>query len=92
LCSDEEKIERGCETDSPIKGAWTLDEWELERCPLKIVTRQSLEYVRAYILFEKGFMPNKGGWMDQSAKFIDAMEIVEAEISKMRKEAEKNAH
>jgi len=57
-----------------------------------VVTRQSLEYVRAYIFFEKGFMPNRGGWMDQSAKFIDAMEIVEAEISKMRKEAEKNAH
>lgn len=30
--------------------------------------------------------------MDQPAKFIDAMEIIEAEISKMRKEAEKNAH
>lgn len=30
--------------------------------------------------------------MDQSVKFIDAVEIIETEISKIREEAEKNAH
>jgi len=91
-CSDPEKIERGCEKDSPIQGAWKLGDWEFERCPLKIVTRESLDYVRAYIFFQNGYLPHAGGWTDQSAKFIDAVEIIENEISKIREEAEKNAH
>ena len=86
------KTERGCDKDSPIPGAWKLGEWEFERCPLKIVTNQSLDYIRAYIFFQNGYLPNSGGWLDQSVKFIDAMEVIETEISKIREEAEKDAH
>lgn len=92
VCDDRLKIERGCETDSPIEGAWKLDEWEFSRCPLKIVTIQSFEYVRAYIFFQNGYLPHAGGWLEQSAKFLDAMEIIETEISKMKEETGKNAH
>ena len=51
-----------------------------------------MDYVRAYIFFQNGYLPNSGGWLDQSVKFIDAVEIIETEISKIREEAEKNAH
>jgi hypothetical protein len=83
-CSDELKVERGCEKDSPIPGAWKLYDWEFQRCPLKIITRQSAAYLRAYNFFNKGYLPNTGGWMEQPVKFIEAMEIIEREVIKIQ--------
>ena len=88
-CSDAQKIERGCEENSPIHDVWKLGEWEFSRCPITIATNQSFEYIRAYIYREKGYLPNQGGWLDQPVKFIEAMEIIENELSKIRMEKEK---
>jgi len=33
-----------------------------------------------------GYLPEKGGWMDQPAKFIEAMEIIERERAKIEEE------
>ena len=33
----------------------------------------------AYRRYEKGYLPNSGGWMDQSAKFNDIIDIIEQE-------------
>ena len=91
ICSPAQKIERGCEEDSPIPGAWKLDEWEFQRCPVKIITLQSVEYIRAYVYYTKGYLPNSGGWTNQPVKFIEAIEVIEHEIDKIKAEKEKNA-
>jgi hypothetical protein len=75
------KAERGCEEDSPIEGVWKLKDWEFRRCPRKLVTRASIEYLNAYLFFEKGYLPNPGGWLDQPLKFIQAIKIIEREIA-----------
>jgi hypothetical protein len=85
-CSAETKINNGCEEDSSIPGVWKLDDWEFQRCPIKIITQQSIEYLKAYELFNRGFLPNPGGWLEQPVKFIEAMNIISAEIAKMKKE------
>ena len=45
--------------------------------------------MRAYRRYEKGFLPNDGGWLEQSAKFNDVIDIIEREsntiASKMSK-------
>ena len=51
----------------------------------------SLEYLRAYFFFEKGYLPNAGGWLDQPAKFVQAMVVIEREVARAREEKE-NAH
>ena len=44
--------------------------------------------MRAYLYYKDGYLPAAGGWMDQSAKFIEAMEIIETEIENVKKEKE----
>jgi len=85
-CNDQLKIERGCEKNSTIPGKWQLDDWVFERCPLKLVTRDTWEYIRAYNLFDKGYLPNAGSWLEQSAKFTEAMRVIEKEVGLMNKE------
>lgn len=79
-CSERQKLERGCVDDSPIPGKWQIDDWHFQRCPVRLITQQSLEYIKAYRMFDKGYLPNPGTWLNQSAKFIEAMEIIEREI------------
>ena len=83
-CTPDLKVDFGCEEDSPIPGIWHLDDWEFQRCPLKVVTQQSAEYIRAYNLFKTGFLPNSGGWMEQSLKFLEAVEIIERELDRIQ--------
>lgn len=71
-----------------------MGDLEFQRCPLKLITRQSLELIRAYNLYTQGYLPNAGGWMDQPAKLFEALDIIEVEIEKTKeqKEKETNAH
>lgn len=85
-CSDALKTERGCDEDSPIEGVWKLKDWEFRRCPRKIVTRISIEYLNAYLFYEKGYLPNPGGWLEQPLKFIQVVRIIEREAAKLRED------
>ena len=75
------KAERGCEGNSAIPGMWKIGDEEFSRCPRSLVTVNSVEYLNAYIFFEKRYLPNPGGWLDQPLKFIQAMKIIEREIA-----------
>lgn len=80
------QIENGCLRDSPIPDRWQIGEFTFQRCPRKLVTRKSISYIKAYNWLQKGFLPSPGGWMEQSAKFINAMEIIEAEVYRIQKD------
>lgn len=41
------------------------------------------------MFYQKGFLPNAGGWMEQPVKFISAMEIIDKELNRIRTEKEK---
>jgi hypothetical protein len=88
-CSDQDKAELGCEEESIVPGgviSITSENLNFTRCPLKIVTSVSLEYLRAYRYFSKGYLPDEGGWRDQSAKFLHAMDIIDSELGKIQEE------
>jgi hypothetical protein len=40
--------------------------------------------LNAYLFFEKGYLPNPGGWLEQPLKFIQAIKIIEREIALAR--------
>ncbi len=90
-CPPEQRTDFGCEEDSPIPGIWNLNGWEFQRCPLKLITQQSIEYLKAYNFFIKGFLPNPGGWMEQPIKFIRSIEIIDRELDKIQEEQLKKA-
>jgi hypothetical protein len=65
---------------------WKIGDEEFSRCPRSLITIKSIEYLNAYIFFEKGFLPNPGGWLDQPLKFIQAMRVIAAEVIKIKEE------
>ncbi len=66
---------------------FALDGEDYYECPLKIITKQSWEYIKFYTFFEKGFLPNKGGILEQPAKFLDIMSIIEKFIGELNEQS-----
>jgi len=62
---------------------------------MQLITSQSLAYLRAYGFYQQGFLPRAGGWLDQSAKLLDAFTVIDAEIQTMadeEQERQRHAH
>jgi len=57
---------------------------KFNRCPLRLITQQSADYLEAYSFFNSGYLPNEGGWMGQSVKFIKAMRIIQSEVIRVQ--------
>ena len=85
-CSKEQKIERGCDEDSPIPDRWQIKDYKFKRCPVKLITSGSRWCINAYTFFDKGFLPNSKGWLEHSNKFIEMISIVRNEINSITKE------
>jgi len=77
-CTPTQKRERGCIQDSLIPNTWEVDGWKFSRCPKKVVTRQSYEYILAYNNLERGRgWPNPGEWPKQPMKLIEAVAFID---------------
>lgn len=59
---------------------------QFDRCPRTYLTQNMEEWIVAYKMFKNGFLPNAGGWLQQSSKFIQVMTFLEMEISNHEKE------
>lgn len=84
-CTPEQKADHGFCSDSPIPKKWQIGDWTFQRCPLTLVTQQSVEYLNAYPDYKKGVLPNGPGWMDETEKFMQAMRIIDREVKLMEK-------
>lgn len=68
----------------------------VHRCPMSFVPRAAWQVCEAAILFaEAGVLPVAGGWLEQSATFVDALALVLKErahyLEERRREAERAA-
>ena len=73
-----------CNQEECDNSVWNFGDEELKGCPVKKITQASWEYLRAFIFYNRGFLPNSGGWKDQPTKFIRAMEIIELELIRIK--------
>jgi len=78
-----------CEYEVPGQEVWEIGGIQYRGCPFKIVTRQSANFLRAFQFFRQGYLPNAGGWIDQSAKMLDAFELIEKELQEIELERER---
>lgn len=85
-CSELDRINNGCEKDSPIPGRWHLGDIDSQRCPRRLITIETNEMITAYNMFKDGFLPNADRWPDEPAKFIEAINAIDSEVSKMHNE------
>ena len=67
--------------DHPIKGRWQINEWSFDRCPLVGIEQEYVDWIIAYKMFKSGFLPNNGGWLQQTNKFIQFMTYIDSEVS-----------
>jgi hypothetical protein len=74
-CDDNLKLERGCETRGRVPSY--LGDEPIYRCPLQLISPLSYEYIRAFALFQKHFLPNGVAWNHEAKKFLDAMVVLE---------------
>jgi len=88
-CDDEMRRQRGHDREGIVP--FLVDKKRIFRCPLTQITAQSYEFIKAYSFYEKGFLPNAGGWLDQSNKFVQGILVLDNTFNKIRnKELDKN--
>ena len=83
-CDDTLKKERGHD-ERGIVPFW-VDGKQVFRCPLTFITPLSWEYIKAFSFYEKNILPNGVGWMNESNKFNQAMQILDNAFNKSRNE------
>jgi len=85
------KVINGCEQDSTMGERWIIGEYKSKRCPVKEITQEGLEYLQAYRFYKQGQLPTKGGWLDQTNTFVEAVTLIDEEVAKVERLAQKNA-
>lgn len=60
-------------------------------CPANYWNASSQELIGIYGKFDKGLLPYKGGIMEQPAKFIEVMDLIESLTIKQQEEMSKKA-
>lgn len=82
-CGEAIKKIRGCEEEvEPYQDGGM----ELTRCPLKLITPQTILYKRVYASMKNlGALFNCGGLAGQSAKLVEVYNVIESEIIRMNR-------
>lgn len=60
----------------------------LKRCPIRLITYESLILIKYYGFYKEGYLVNKGTLLMQPAKMIEAFGVIDNEISKLKEERE----
>jgi hypothetical protein len=58
----------------------------LTTCPVNYVTPDVAAVLSCWSAFKNGVLPRAGGLLDQAATFVEAINILESELSKLQKE------
>jgi len=78
-CDDVLKRERGCETEGVVP--FYIDGERYFRCPLKLITPLSYEYISAFRFYDKGMLPQGKGWAHEAKKYLEAMAVVDNAVN-----------
>lgn len=84
-CSPPEQKDKGCIEDAPIPRRWQIGGETYQRCPVNLITAFTVQLIKLHRQYERGFLPVAGGILDQSALFLQAVEIIQVEIVPVEK-------
>ena len=82
FCNDAQKKERGC-IEKAHYPVFDLDGEQFFSCPVKMMTKTTGRMLRMYKFFKDGFLPNCGGVLEQPQRFLDAIQIIDSELSEI---------
>lgn len=84
------ECDRECEAytdkDHPIPGRWEIEGMKFRRCPKIMIDPAVGWYITAYNFYKNGITPNGEGWQQESNKYVEAMEFIDAKIAEHQRE------
>ena len=92
-CTKGQKRYRGCEVKAEQPFLLEIDgkKEDIQRCPVKLITPESLRIIYYFKFYQKGFLPSAGSISQQSSKLLDGFDIIENELERMKqKDAPRN--
>lgn len=63
-----------------------IDGERVNRCPLKLATDITHRYIEAYGFYRKNMLPNGVSYLNESQKYIEAMNVLDNEYSRLESE------
>ena len=54
------------------------------RCPVKLVTNDTVMIMKYYNFFKKGHLPVTGGLLNQTAVFLESIEFIDQEVKRLQ--------
>ena len=59
--------------DHPLGEKWVIAGMGFKRCPLDVVDKAALWWIKAYQMSKMGILPNGTAWLNETNKFIEIM-------------------
>ncbi len=87
-CRDGDKINNGCTSAPRDPSRWMFEGEPLKRCPIRLITYESLLLLKYYSFYKEGYLVNKGTLLMQPAKMIEAFGVIDNKIAKLKEERE----
>jgi hypothetical protein len=87
-CTEVQRNWRGCTEEVP-ETEFVIDGVPLKRCPLKLLSSITIRFIHFYSYFQKGFLPNPGGVLDQPHKLIEVFNYLGSFILRKEREEQK---
>jgi len=80
-CTESMQKVRGC---NGLEESRELDgtDVEVDRCPVKAISAFARNVMSMNVFYSRGFLPYAGGFLDQPAKLMDALELFARELCK----------
>lgn len=85
-CTESQKHYRGCTT--PAHEPFIYGDIEFYRCPVHEITEVSYFMIRMHTHYEKGFLLQFGGIINQPLKYLESMEVITSQLNECRKDKE----
>lgn len=83
-CGEADKKNYGCTGIPAIPTMWEFEGEYLTRCPVRLLKRESLWFIKYYHFYKQGYLANEGSIGHQPAKLLEAFTVIDAEIDKIR--------
>lgn len=83
-CNKQLQDFRGCVKDAARQ--YEIEGTILNRCPLRVLDERSVIMLEFYMAYKKGFLPNAGGWLDQTVRFSRSVAVIEDYSGKLQEE------
>ena len=77
---------RGCLPGTKAATPYVIDGEEIWKCPLTFIDSEVSQSLSIWAGYKKGFLPDDGSYLDQSNRFVEYMEFLDANQSKYERE------